>query len=231
MRSELADESVRRLTASDEHHAVADPPPGRAANGDDHRAQLRLGLTVELADPGGGSRTLERSDIQALQSTSFQLVATLAISGAYSIRVKNPSGDQSEPFSFVVQSDASGSPPHIDSVNPTTVVHSANTQVLAVAGSNFSSALNVTLVDPSGQPLGVNGAISGSSCRDRSRSAWHSRRPAPTCSTSRTRQARSPIPWPLPFSDLAPFRITQGAATWRHCAFIQQPARRRRPSL
>lgn len=119
------------------------------------------GLTVELTDPNGGSRLIERNDIQALQPTSFQMVATLSLAGSYSIRVKNPGGDQSEPFSFVVQSEIGGTPPHIDSASPTSVVHSANIQVITIAGSNFSSAINVTLVDPSGQPLGVNGAVVG----------------------------------------------------------------------
>lgn len=119
------------------------------------------GLTVELTDPVGGSRTLERSDIEALQASSFQMIATLSVAGAYLIRVKNPSGDQSDPFSFIVESQAGGNPPHIDSVSPTSVIHSANVQVFSVTGANFSSALSVTLLDPSGQPLSVSGAIVG----------------------------------------------------------------------
>jgi len=119
------------------------------------------GLTVELSDPGGGSRTVERSEIQALQPTSFQMIATLSMAGAYLIRIKNPSGDQSDPFSFIVQAEAGGNAPHIDSVSPASVIHSASIQVFAVAGANFSSALSITLLDPSGQPLAVNGAIVG----------------------------------------------------------------------
>ena len=119
------------------------------------------GLTVELTDPNGGSKLIERNDIQALQPTSFQMLATLSLAGPYSIRIKNPGGDQSEPFTFVVQAEVGGTPPHIDSLSPTSVVHSANAQIIAVAGSNFSSAINVTLIDPSGQALGVNGAIVG----------------------------------------------------------------------
>lgn len=119
------------------------------------------GLTVELTSPAGASTTLERSEIQALQTTSFQMTATLSMAGAYVIRAKNPSGDQSDPFSFIVQAEAGGNAPHIDSVSPTSVIHSANLQVFAVTGANFSSALSVTLLDPSGQPLSVNGAIVG----------------------------------------------------------------------
>lgn len=119
------------------------------------------GLTVELSDPAGGSRTVEQSDIQALQTTSFQMVATFSVTGAYVMRVKNPSGDVSDPFSVVVQSQAGGTPPHIDSVSPASVVHSANVQVISVAGSDFSSAINVTLVDPTGQSLAINNAIAG----------------------------------------------------------------------
>ena len=102
------------------------------------------GLTAELTDPSGGSRTIERSEIQALQATSFQMVATFSAAGAYLIRIKNPSGDQSDPFSFIVQSQAGGNPPHIDSVSPASLVHSGNVQVIAVTGTNFSSAINVT---------------------------------------------------------------------------------------
>ena len=89
------------------------------------------------------------------------MVATLSAAGAYLIRFKNPSGDQSDPFSFIVQSQAGGNPPHIDSVSPASLVHSGNVQVIAVTGSNFSSAINVTLVDPSGQSLAINNAIVG----------------------------------------------------------------------
>ena len=121
------------------------------------------GLTVELTDPSGGSRTIERSDIQALQATSFQMVATLSAAGAYLIRIKNPSGDQSGPVFVhgILQSQAGGNPPHIDSVSPASLVHSGNVQVIAVTGSNFSSAINVTLVDPTGQSLAINNAIVG----------------------------------------------------------------------
>jgi hypothetical protein len=160
MRTELANKSVRLIPANHERVAPADPPRRHAANGDDQRAQLRL-LTVELTSPAGASTTLERSEIQALQTTSFQMTATLSMAGAYVIRAKNPSGDQSDPFSFIVQAEAGGNAPHIDSVSPTSVIHSANLQVFAVTGANFSSALSVTLLDPSGQPLSVNGAIVG----------------------------------------------------------------------
>jgi hypothetical protein len=119
------------------------------------------GLTVELTDPNGGSLVVQRSDIQQLVPTSFQMVATLSVTGAYSMRVNNPSGDQSAPFSFIVESAAGGNPPQIDSVSPSSLVHSISPQVIAVAGSNFSSAINVTLVDPSGQPLAINNAVLG----------------------------------------------------------------------
>lgn len=119
------------------------------------------GLTVELTDPTGGSRSIERNDIQSLQSTSFQMTATLSLAGQYSMRIRNPSGDQSGPFMFTVQSPGGVNPPHIDSTSPTSLVHSGSLQVIGVAGSNFSSAINVTLIDPSGQAFGANNAIIG----------------------------------------------------------------------
>jgi hypothetical protein len=119
------------------------------------------GLTVELTDPNGGSTTIERSDVQQLQPTSFQMLATLSVTGAYLMRIHNPSGEISEPFSFIVESQAGGNPPHIDSVSPASVVHNTNTQVISVAGTNFSSAINVTLVNPAGQAVASNGAIIG----------------------------------------------------------------------
>src|SRR5262249_55077417 len=84
------------------------------------------GLTVELTDPMGGSRTIERDDIQALQSTSFQMIATFSLTGAYSIRIRNPSGDQSGPFTFSVQSQGRANPPHIPSIIPTSPVPNTN---------------------------------------------------------------------------------------------------------
>ncbi len=119
------------------------------------------GLTVELTDPNGGSISLERSDIQQLQPTSFQLLATLSIAGAYLMRVHNPTGDVSDPFSFIVQSQPGSTPPHIDSTSPASVVHSSDPQLISVAGSNFSSAINVTLVNPTGQAIASNSAIIG----------------------------------------------------------------------
>ena len=122
------------------------------------------------------------------------------------IRAKNPSGDQSDPFSFIVQAEAGGNAPHIDSVSPTSVIHSANLQVFAVTGANFSSALSVTLLDPSGQPLSVNGAIVGTVLPESFQIGVTLTQTGTYTLTSRTRRARRPIPWQLPCSDDSPPR-------------------------
>jgi hypothetical protein len=49
-----------------------------------------------------GSSTLSGTQIQNVTSASFQMIITLNGAGTWGIRVNNPDGRQSGPFSFTV---------------------------------------------------------------------------------------------------------------------------------
>jgi hypothetical protein len=126
-------------------------------------ANFLAGLTVSLTDPTGVTSTFEGSAVQSLQASSFQITAVFAVSGSYALQVRDPTGETSDPFTFVAQASGSGSSatPHIDALTPSSATHSATSQVIAIIGTNFSPDLTVTIADPSGQPLSVSiGAVS-----------------------------------------------------------------------
>ncbi|WP_291986119.1 PQQ-binding-like beta-propeller repeat protein [Luteitalea sp.] len=62
------------------------------------------GLSVLVDLPGGGGATLVGTQISATTSNSLTMLATLADAGPYTIRVRNPDGGTSEPFTFVASS-------------------------------------------------------------------------------------------------------------------------------
>jgi hypothetical protein len=109
------------------------------------------GLTATLTDPNGGQQTFANSDIQTLQTTSFQIAATFPVSGAYKISVSNPGGVMSDPLTFQVATTVVGSSPHINSVTPSSATHGPDTVSAEIDGTNFSATSTVTLVDPTGQ--------------------------------------------------------------------------------
>jgi hypothetical protein len=119
------------------------------------------GITATLTDPSGGARTFSGGDILAFQANSFQIIGTFSLAGSYSLQVRNTSGVPSTPFSFLVQSQVSGTTPQISSVSPGSTLHSNNAQFLTINGSQFAPSLTVTLIDPTGQPQQLIGAIVG----------------------------------------------------------------------
>jgi hypothetical protein len=66
-------------------------------------SNFQSGLTVTVVRPGGATSTLSGSQIQNVTSGSFQLIITLGDAGAYSLRVTNPNGHQSNTFTFTAQ--------------------------------------------------------------------------------------------------------------------------------
>lgn len=111
------------------------------------------GLTATLTDPNGGQLTFANADIQALQTTSFQIAAPFPVSGSYSFIVRNPGGETSDAFAFVVSTTVVGSSPHINSVSPSSATHAPNGQNAELDGTNFSQDAMVTLVDPTGMSM------------------------------------------------------------------------------
>ncbi len=113
------------------------------------------GLTAILADPSGNSITLQAGDIQQVQSTGFQVNATLALPGSYVLQARNPTGETSDPFVFVVQATFGGQTPHLDTITPSSTSHGALMQTLFLSGSNLSAGMTITLIDPIGQLVNV----------------------------------------------------------------------------
>lgn len=65
-------------------------------------AGFQSGLTVTLFPPGGGSVVVSGAQIQNVTAGSFQLQATLNLTGTWGLRVNNPDGQQSAVLNFNV---------------------------------------------------------------------------------------------------------------------------------
>ena len=135
----------------------SDAPQSITVNG----LNFVTGLTATLTDPSGNTRSFGGGDIQAIQTNSFQITATFAAAGSYSLQVKESTGTTSDPFAFAVQSQAGSTTPQISDINPGSALHSNNPQFLTINGAQFASSLTVTLIDPTGQPTQLIGAIVG----------------------------------------------------------------------
>ncbi len=105
-------------------------------------------ITATVFFPGGGSTNLSGAQIQNVTSTSFVMRITFGSAGAWSIRVSNPAGTQSNTFTFTVQSTVQS--PTIGSINPTNAVVLNSDQDVAVYGNNFQQNLTVSVTSPNG---------------------------------------------------------------------------------
>lgn len=117
-------------------------------------SNFQSGLTVTVFFPGGGSGTLQGSQIQFNSSGSFNMIVTLNIVGQYQIRVNNPNGTTSPNFSFNTQAAA----PVINSISPSSSCVRNVDQSVTVNGSNFTNDLTVSVTFPTGG----TGTLSGS---------------------------------------------------------------------
>jgi surface antigen len=114
------------------------------------------GLTVIVTFPNGSTATLSGSQILNVTPTSFTMVINFNnVPGAYSIRVNNPGGAQSNAFPFTVQPQTS---PVVTSISPSSPIATVGNQNVTVNGSNFVSGLTVTVTFPNG----TTGTLSGS---------------------------------------------------------------------
>jgi hypothetical protein len=135
----------------------SDAPQSITVNG----LNFITGLQATLTDPAGNTRSFAGGDIQAIQTNSFQITATFAVAGSYTLQVKESTGTVSDPFAFAVQSLAGSTTPQISSINPGSTLHNGNPQFLTINGAQFAPSLTVTLIDPTGQPTQLIGAIVG----------------------------------------------------------------------
>jgi hypothetical protein len=103
-----------------------------------HGMRFQSGLTVSVTWNGGGA-TLSGTQIQNVSSTSFRMIITLGNPGEYTIRANNPSGQQSNPFSFTAQPPA----PRITSVSPNSPIAGPTDQTMTVVGEGFQTGLTV----------------------------------------------------------------------------------------
>jgi hypothetical protein len=117
-------------------------------------SQFQSGLTVTVGFPGGGSTTLSGSQIQSVTAASFQMIITLNGSGAWTIKVNNPDGGQSNTFSFAVATAS----PSISSILPASPIHGSGNQTITVYGNSFQSGLTVTAFFPSGGSTALSGS-------------------------------------------------------------------------
>ncbi len=115
------------------------------------------GLSVVLIGPDGATTSISGSAIQSLTSTQFQLNVVLGVTGSYSLRVVNPSGQSSTALTLNVQAAAVASPPSISGVQPVSPTQSTAPQSVSLSGANFQTGLTVKLTSPSGATTSVAG--------------------------------------------------------------------------
>lgn len=114
------------------------------------------GLTVLLTAPGGTATTLGSSAINFGSPTVFSMTATLAAAGNYSVKVVNPGGQASEPFSFSVKPAEPAVPqPTVTGISPSSPTQSTASQVVYLTGAGFQSGLSVALTSPGGSAVSV----------------------------------------------------------------------------
>src|SRR5579862_104923 len=122
---------------------------------------FQSGLTVQLTAPNSTMSTIGGSAITFGSSTSFKMSVTLGVIGTFRIRVVDPSGQQSDNFSFNVQAGdpaPSTSTPSILGLSPRSPTVSNTSQTVFVGGSNFASGLTVSLTNPSGDTSTIGGS-------------------------------------------------------------------------
>jgi hypothetical protein len=84
-------------------------PPALVASATDQMltvsgSNFQAGLTITVVAPNGSASTVAGSRIQTVTSTSFRMPITAAAAGLWSLRVTNPSGQQSNAFQLTVTS-------------------------------------------------------------------------------------------------------------------------------
>ena len=105
---------------------------------------VQPGLTASVTSPGGTS-TFSGAQMANVTSTSFQISIRFSIAGAWTIRVENPGGQQSNTFAFAVQGNVTTVP----TVGTGTTDQTGSTTV-DVPGAG---PVSVKVVDEAGAPV------------------------------------------------------------------------------
>jgi hypothetical protein len=109
-------------------------------------AHFQPGLIVTIGLPGGGTSTLSGNRIQNVSPSRFEMLVTLGQEGTYRVSVINPDGRQSNVVTFTAVSGVA----NIFAISPPTPRASQTEQRITVFGTNFRTAMIVTLGLPGG---------------------------------------------------------------------------------
>jgi hypothetical protein len=114
------------------------------------------GLSVLVTQPDGAQAVYAGADILNRQPTSIQVMVRLALAGAYTFVVQNPSGTSSFPFGVRVVETMTT--PVIVNAIPDTLARSVVPQIVRLEGMNFTQDLTLTIVGPDGSFRVMTGA-------------------------------------------------------------------------
>jgi hypothetical protein len=121
-------------------------------------SNFQAGLTAVLTGPTGTTTTLGGSAIDSVTQTLFHLTATLADAGSYKLRVSNPSGQMSEPWTFTVRTPDPPAKPTVTGLSPSTPTKNSAVQMVYIAGTSFESGATVALTLPNGTTSTLSGS-------------------------------------------------------------------------
>jgi hypothetical protein len=110
-------------------------------------------LTLEVRNPAGQSVVIPAREIRARTNTNFEVAATLATPGTYSLVVTNTDGGISPPFAIEVKRAEKKDGPMILKITPADPTKRNEPQALNVEGSGFVSGLRVIVTDPMGMEV------------------------------------------------------------------------------
>jgi hypothetical protein len=98
---------------------------------------------------------LRAGDIQDRREATFAVAVTLDVGGTYSLKVTNPDGGVSDPFTVEVKARHESLPdaPVVTSVTPAEPVHLPQAQMLTVTGQRFEAGLRAIVTGPTGEEI------------------------------------------------------------------------------
>jgi len=103
---------------------------------------FRPGLTVSLTSPTGGSVTVSGANILSVTGSSVQARVTLAVAGAWRVRVTNPGSKASNDWRFTVRPGAAVSPPSASPGGGTYTAAQKVTLTCATSGATIRYTTN-----------------------------------------------------------------------------------------
>lgn len=123
-------------------------------------ANFEEGFSVAFTRPNGQVMTVGYDAVPFAGPAQFQVNVTLADAGSYSMRVVNPSGPTSAPWTFTVKSGESNEapPPFVSGISPESPTRGAQSQTLKITGGNFAAGLGVVLSGPGDDMKTIGGS-------------------------------------------------------------------------